>query len=779
MPAAALRVRMSDSERTDILVLADPPLGRPRLKRLRLAFILFGLALLALVSTAFGMMMAVASDLPQLENQTEFKRSQNSVLVDVRGQYLATLADKGRIIVPTDEIALTMQHAIIAVEDERFYQNDGVDLRGIGRALFTDLTSRRAAQGGSTITQQFVKNATQAQSRRTVLEKIREAALAYHLTRKWSKQKILTEYLNSIYFGNGAYGIESAARTYFGNTENHLGCGKRENRCASNLRPYESALLAAMVASPSAYDPIVNPEAAMKRRNLVLSKMLDQGYITQTEYDAGIQAMVPDRSTIHPPQAQAASKSSAYFATWVRQQVIDRYGPREALLGGLRVQTTIDLGMQRRAEDAVARWLGNPPSGPQASLVAINNTTGEVRAMVGGTDYDNVPFNLATQGQRQPGSAFKPFVLATALRQGISPDSTWESKKQVIQVPNSIEKFTVNNYDDAYSGTSTLARATTFSDNAVYAQVGIKAGTKRIARTAERMGIRTPVSSNYAITLGGLKHGVTPLDMAHAYQTFATGGLLVTGSLGAGKKGPVGIRKVTLRDHPKRALDRNKRIRTRILSKNVANTTTSILESVIKVGTAKAASLGKVRAWGKTGTTENYADAWFVGATDKYTVAVWVGYPGGAKVMSTEYRGEPVAGGTYPAQIWHDFMVSIIQAEQDRVKRQCEREAEKRKPDAVPSKKCIEAGLAVDPTAPVPEPTTTGPTTTTSDNERATDPQTDAAPPAGDGGTGDGGAAPQTPAQPPAPVTPPPTPVTPPAAPVEPVAPSGGVTPQP
>ena len=467
---------------------------------------------------------------------------------------------------PSDDIALNMQHAIIAVEDERFYENDGVDLRGIGRALFTDLTSRRAAQGGSTITQQFVKNATQAQSRRTVLEKIREAALAYHLTRKWSKRKILTEYLNSIYFGNGAYGIESAARTYFGSTSEHFGCGKRENRCASELLPHEAALLAGMVASPSAYDPVVNRAAAKRRRNVVLSKMLEQGYITRSEYEGSIRRPGARRTqTIRPPQAQAASKSAAYFATWVRQQVVDRFGPREALLGGLRVQTTLDLGMQRRAEDAITRWLGNPPAGPQAALVAINNTTGEVRAMVGGSDYNRAPFNLATQGQRQPGSAFKPFVLATALRQGIAPGSTWVSKKQVIQVPNSIEKFTVNNYDNAYSGVTTLARATTFSDNAVYAQVGIKAGTKRIARTAERMGIRTPVSSNYANTLGGLKQGVTPLDMAHAYQTFATGGLLVTGSLGAGKRGPVGIRKVTLRDHRKRVLRRNSRVRKRVI----------------------------------------------------------------------------------------------------------------------------------------------------------------------------------------------------------------------
>jgi len=275
---------------------------------------------------------------------------------------------------------------------------------------------------------------------------------------------------------------------------------------------------------------------------------------------------------------------------------------------------------------------------------------------------------------------------------------------------------------------------------------------------------------------------VTPLDMAHAYQTFATGGLLVTGSLGAGERGPVGIRKVTLRDQRDRVLRRNKPKRTRVIRKSVAETTTSILESVVKTGTAKVASLGKVRAWGKTGTTENYADAWFVGATDKYTVAVWVGYPDGLKPMTTEYRGEPVAGGTYPAQIWHDFMVSVLQAEQDRLERRCEREAAKRKQGEAPSKKCIEAGLAADPTAPDPEATTQAPTTTTpGTGENGADggaPADDA-----DGGGADSPApqerrqpapaAPVTPVAPPAPATPPPV------APAQPTDPSGGVTPQP
>jgi penicillin-binding protein 1A len=783
---------MSDPQRPDILALSDPPLGRPRLKRLRLGLILLGLSMLALVSTAFGMMMAVASDLPDLENRQEFRKAQNSLLTDVHGTYLATLANQGRIIIPARDIAPVMQHAIIAIEDQRFYQNDGVDLRGIGRALWQDIAQGgQAVQGGSTITQQFVKNATQAQNKRTVLEKLREAALAYHLTRKWPKKKILTEYLNSIYFGNGAYGIESAARTYFGQDPDHIGCGKPERRCAKELNPDEAALLAGMVASPSGFDPVNESTraAAKRRRNLVLSKMFDQGYLTRGEYVVARAQEPPPADRINPPQVQAATKSAAYFTTWVGQQVVDRYGARRALEGGLRVQTTLDLGLQKQADLAVKRWLGDPPSGPQASLVAIDNKTGEIRAMVGGTDYSKVPFNLATQGQRQPGSAFKPFVLATALRRGISPSSTWASKKLVINVPGSIEKFTVNNYDNNYSGVSTLARATTFSDNSVFAQVGIKAGTSRIAGTAERMGIRTPVSHNYAITLGGLKHGVTPLDLAHAYETFATGGLRVTGTLGAGPKGPVGIRKVSYRDSGK-VRDRNHVRTKRILPKNIADETTHILESVVKVGTGTAADPG-VRAWGKTGTTENYGDAWFVGATDKLTVAVWVGYPKGLKPMLTEYRGEPVAGGTFPAQIWHDFIVGSIAAEQRRMERECEADQRKvaDKPDAPPPASCVRAGLAKDKAAEeAAAPSDAGTTTTPSDqpktgdktdggNTTLVDPgQNDTAPATG---TPPAATAPPAAAPAPAPVPAPPpqvpTPGTDPGA----TDPAGGATPPP
>jgi penicillin-binding protein 1A len=650
-----------------------PPRRRVRIRKLRLFALLLGLGVLAAVSTVFGMLMAVASDLPELEQPA----SRNSIIYDRDGHRIGVLTgNEKRLFLREDQIAPVMKHAIIAIEDRRFYTNDGVDLRGIGRALYQDVLQQKVVQGGSTITQQFVKNALAAQDERTVFQKLREAALAYHLTRKWSKEQILRNYLNTIYFGNGAYGIEAAARTYF--QANHPGCDeKRGVNCAARLEPQEAALLAGMVASPTAYDPIANPEAALERRNLVLRYMLDQDLLIRQQYEDAIRQPLPDRGDLQPP---AEDTAHPYFTSWIKQQVVDRLGggqegARLAFEGGLRVRTTIDGKLQEAAEDAIENWLPYL-EGPRAALVALHNDTGEVRAMVGGDDYNELPFNLATQGQRQPGSAIKPFILAEALRQGVSPNSVWESKKVTFDVPKSKEVFTVNNYEDAYAGLTTLARAITFSDNSVFAQVGIKVGTRKIARLAERMGIRTNISSNWAMTLGGLKKGVTPLDMAHAYETFASGGDLVFGTLSPGSDnprakrapGPVGIRRIeheedegewkpiTLPDG-ERAVNRR---RTRnVLEQDVAEQVESLLRNVVKVGTGTRAQVGDVPIAGKTGTTEGYGDAWFVGWTPEYTIAVWVGYPNETKSMETEFAGQPVAGGTYPASIFRTFVEAI------------------------------------------------------------------------------------------------------------------------
>jgi penicillin-binding protein 1A len=650
----------------------EPPQVSLRIRKLRVIALLAGLGLLAAVSTVFGMMMAVASDLPELEEPS----ARNSQIVDRRGEPLGRLTgNQRRILVTENQISPYMKHAIIAIEDKRFYTNEGVDLQGIGRALYQDVVAQKAVQGGSTIPQQFVKNALAAQDRRTLFVKLREAAMAYHLTRKWSKQKILRNYLNSIYFGNGAYGIESAAQTYFG--RQHQGCDTNKARpCAAQLEPQEAALIAGVVSSPSAYDPIAHPAAATARRNLVLQRMLEQKLIARPQYDAAVAEPIPSRRDIQPPREET---KYPYFTSWIKQQVVDKLGggqtgARQAFEGGLTIQTTIDGRFQKAADDAIRAWLPFQ-SGPRASLVAIENKTGEVRAMVGGDDYNSSPFNLATQGQRQPGSAFKPFVLAEAIKQGISPTSLWSSRKKVFDVPGSTEKFTVENYSDAYAGVVTLAQATTTSDNSVFAEVGIKTGTKRIAKLARRMGIRTPVSHNWAMTLGGLKEGVTPLDMAHSYETFARKGMLTYGSLspgrlGAGRPvpGPVGIRAITRRhdgkleaiELPNGEKARNKVKTRRVLDEGIANSVGTILQGVVKNGTAQRAQIPNMVIAGKTGTTENYGDAWFVGWTPEYTVAVWVGYPKKFQPMKTEFQGEPVAGGTYPAGIWKTFMESVL-----------------------------------------------------------------------------------------------------------------------
>ena len=748
------------------LLRPAPARGRVRIRKLRVFGVLLGLILLAIVSTLFGMMMAVTSDLPSLEEPA----GRNSVLTDRNGAPLGMLTgNEKRIFLQSHEIAPVMKQAIISIEDRRFYTNAGIDLRGIGRALYQDVRAQKAVQGGSTITMQFVKLALAAENERTLFQKLREAALAYQITRKWSKERILRNYLNTIYFGNGAYGIESAARTYFG--VNHPGCGaKGAPKCAQLLEPAEAALIAGMVASPSAYNPLENREAAGRRRALVLQRMLEQRFITPAQREEALLTSLPTSKDIRPPMEDTRYP---YFTSWVKQQVVDKLGggqegARRAFQEGLTVQTTLDSRLQDAAENAVEAWLPYR-EGPRASLAAIKNDTGEVLAMVGGDDYATAPFNLATQGRRQPGSAFKPFVLAQALESGISPDSTWASRKMSHCVTRKkgkcTEAFEVNNYEDAYAGVQTLRSATTFSDNAVFAQVGIEVGPGKIAKLARRMGIRTPISRNYAMTLGGLKEGVTPLDMAHAYETFARRGRFTYGSMSPDAvdrrklvtptPGPVGIRKIGRPDDgkikpltlPNGEQAENKPRDWPVMTTAVADQVASILSTVVTNGTAERAQIPGTFVAGKTGTTENYGDAWFVGWTKELTVAVWVGYPDELRPMETEFNGQPVAGGTYPAAIWKSFMDAA---------RGFEEYGEEEEP---------EEPLAPAPTGPE-TPGTTAPTTP------APEPEDTA--PSGEGG----GTEPEPPAPEPEPEAPSPEleqPAPEPQAPAEQEAPGGGV----
>jgi penicillin-binding protein 1A len=637
---------------------------KPRLKRLRFVAIVFAVLVLGLVSFVFGIFISVASDLPSLTKFSTLKDAKSSILLDDLGHPLGIVSQQNRVIVTPGQIPEIVKEAVVSIEDKRFESNGGVDVRGIGRAFIQDILHKGSIQGASTIEQQFIKNALQAQSHRTILEKLREAALAFQLSNKWSKEKILTAYLNTIYFGNGAYGIESAAQTYFGKDVNHLGCGEpSQELCVQQLQPWEAALLAGIIQSPTAYDPANHPMAARKRRDTVLLQMLEQGYITRSVYQQSVSQSLPAEQDIQVPTEQTIEGIDAgYFTSWVQQQIIERYGAPRAFDGGLKIKTTLDIDLQHAAEHAVDAYLESP-EGPTASLVAIENSTGEVRAMVGGRDYSTTPFNLATNGQRQPGSAFKAFDLAAALQDGISPDSTWSSKVKEFVVPGTHgeEKFVVHNDEDNYTGSNTLTGATAFSDNSIYAEVGLKVGTKRIARLAHRMGITTPLSTNPAMTIGGLTVGVTPIDMAHAYETLAHGGRRVSGTL-AEHGQPVAIQEVDAGSHvlPDGNHKDVNHVRTKaVLPQSIAETETSMLEAVVQYGTGKAAAIGQFAA-GKTGTTSNYGDAWFVGWDSKYTVAVWVGYPDKLIPMTTSFNGGPVLGGTFPALIWHDFMAAAL-----------------------------------------------------------------------------------------------------------------------
>jgi penicillin-binding protein 1A len=639
-----------------------PKRTKPRLKKLRVLFVLLGLAVLALVSMVFGMMAAVSQDLPAIYNFAQYKASKNSVVVDASGESIGTLtSNQNKILLSSGQISPNIKNAVVSIEDSRFYEHNGVDFQGIGRALIKDVLSQSAAQGASTITEQFVKNALEAEGSRTVFEKFREAALAYRLERHWSKDKILTEYLNTIYFGEGAYGIEAAARTYFGKA--HPGCGTQTEPCASVLEPWEAATLAAIIASPSAYDPKAYPENALIRRNTVLEKMYEQGYITQTQFGEGTKQALPSPNDIEPPKIDS---KAPYFTSWLRQQLVDRYGAAKAFFGGLKVKTTLDLKLQGAAEEAVNSYLGYLP--PTAAVVVLDNHNAGVKAMVAGPNFDTKPFNLATQGYRQPGSSIKPFTLLTALKEGISPYTTYESAPQEFHFgKHGQEVFVVHNDEDSYLGSCDIVCATTYSDNSIYAQLGLEGlkgktiedRTRSIATTIHSMGYRAPISTNPAMVLGGLRQGVNPLEWTYAYMTIANDGDRVSGTLSPEPgDSPVAYTQVTDKEDKVIKGGDNDSLHDQVLPESVATQAKSILETVVSSGTGVHANIGASGQWGKTGTTENNGDAWFCGATEEVTACVWVGYADTTTPMTTLYNGGPVMGGTFPALIW----ASVISA---------------------------------------------------------------------------------------------------------------------
>ncbi len=592
---------------------------------MRNVLVLLLLAVAGLAAGA-GVLYALTRNLPSLDELQRRRNPVNTVIYDREGQVIAELhGAENRVLVKSDQIAEVMKQATVAVEDQRFYEHHGIDLWGIARATFENLKAGAVVQGGSTITAQYVKNAYVG-GERSVARKLREAVLAWQLENRWSKDKILTEYLNTVYFGAGAYGVEAASRTYF-------------HKSAAKLTLKEAALLAALIRLPSRYSPTTDRAQARQRRDLVLDLMAEQGYITQQRADATKQKKLGVFK--EPPDPN--NDDAAYFVDYVTRQLIKKYGAAQTFNGGLRVHTSIDLDWQKAALQAIDSTIGGLDFGgwsPSGAMVAVDPETGYIRAMVGGSDFSRQKFNLAWQSTRQAGSAMKTFVLTAAVEMGMNPATTYyvSHSPTIIPMGPGAAPWVVNTYDHSSAGRITVTQATIRSDNSVYAQLCMDTGPENVVATAQKMGITSPLAAVPSITLG--TEAVNPLEMAVAYATLANGGIY---------RPPRAIVKVVL---PNGKVDwKPKTTGRRVLSAGVAYTVNKVLQqnAVSGTGAGTGAYVSRTRA-GKTGTTDDYVDAWYCGYTPNLSTAVWMGY-----WKDTKHKMPGVAGSTYCVPMWGKF----------------------------------------------------------------------------------------------------------------------------
>jgi penicillin-binding protein 1A len=541
---------------------------------------------------------------------------------------------------PLRKISPWLPEATVAIEDARFWQHGALDYQGIARALYQDLSKGHIVQGGSTITQELVRNLYIGNNKRTLSRKLKEACLSeklfdrmVHQYGKDARRQILGDYVNEVFYGRHAYGAQAAAQTYF-------------SKDASQLSLVQAALLAGLPQAPTTDDPIRNPHAALARRNEVLRAMWKNGYITAAKLRSATRKPLLVRpghlySQLHQPN----------FFGWATQQLAERLSQRQVELGGLKAKTTLDRRLQGLALHAVTSVL-NTPTDPAAALVAIDPRTGAVKAMI---DYlpsgRRMQFNFATQGHRSTGSAFKPITLATALSEGDSLSSTFYGPSQLyITDPQCRDKngpWDVHNYADEEAGTTDLLGATANSVNTIFAQLIAKVGVRNVKAMAHRLGI-TSSGDNFktvcAMTLGSV--GFTPLELTDVYATFANGGVHHAPQAFVSVRGPTG------KLIPSMKLTTNGQ---RVLGPNVAAELTYALRGVIEHGTGTAAAISRPAA-GKTGTAENFVDAWFCGYVPQLATCVWVGYPGGEIPLYNVEGVYQVFGGSLPAEIWHDFM---------------------------------------------------------------------------------------------------------------------------
>jgi penicillin-binding protein 1A len=546
-------------------------------------------------------------------------------------------AEQDRVLVTYDELPKHLIDAIVAIEDRRFWIHPGVDIQGVVRAAAENMEAGAIVQGGSTITQQYVKNVLLDDSV-TLERKAEEAGLALQLEAALSKVEIFERYANTAFFGEGAFGVEAAARRYFGKPVGALTLG-------------ESALLAGILAAPTDYNPYDHLDAARMRREVVIDTMLELGWI-----DVAAAVRAAAEPVVLAERGAADRMRFPYFTDEVRRELLanpalgDTPEERWHLIstGGLRVHTTLDPAVQRAAEDAIGSFIDD--SGPSAALVAVDPRNGYVLAIVGGRDFysttdESAQFNLATQGRRQPGSAFKPFALAAALQAGASLDSAWPGGRTAT-LQTDLGPWTLSNHEDAFYPSLTLLEATVFSVNVPYAYLAEWIGADRIVAAARAAGIRSDLTANPSIVLG--TEEVTVLEMASAYGTFAAGGIRVEPVLVTRVEAPDGT---ILFEHVPTF--------TRVFDAAVAEDVTAALTEVVRRGTGQQAKIGRPVA-GKSGTTEGNHDAWFVGYTPELAAAVWVGFPEGNRPLEAPDTPYTITGGTWPAQIWSRFAISAL-----------------------------------------------------------------------------------------------------------------------
>ena len=552
-----------------------------------------------------------------------------------------TLSEERRIPININYIPDHTQKAFIAIEDNRFYDHLGIDFRGTARAVVSTLSGREV-QGGSTITQQLAKNAFLTQER-TITRKIKEAFLARELEKRYTKDEILEMYLNHIYFGQGAYGVESAARYYF-------------NKEAKDLNIAESATLAAIPKSPNYFNPFENPKASKDRQEIVIDQMVKYGFITEAQGAAAKKEELKLATTAKKRE----DNPNFYFIDMITQKVIDELGAEALYKGGLKVYTTLDSDMQKAAieslkhlpapvieekdlgklkedEHPVAYTDKNKLTQPQVALVAIDPNTGHVKAMLGGRGQDK--FNRATLSVRQPGSSFKPFVYLTGMANGFTPASIMEDKEEEFD-----KDWKPRNVTKKWYGKVTLRTAIARSMNIPTIRLAREVGVRKVVETAQKMGISTLetegkyTDANLSMAIGGLSHGVSPLEMASAYGVFATNGILCK---------PFALLKIT--DARGQTLYEQETVAKRVMDPKPIYSTVDMLKDVLIWGSGGGMGIGRPAA-GKTGTTDNYVDAWFVGFTPDLSTAVWVGDDNNRTLDNMSGSGTPLS-------IWHDFML--------------------------------------------------------------------------------------------------------------------------